>query len=126
MKDTAISLSCESESSCRAQISLKLEAIVPVDAVSVFEARAAEFLDFVKGPICQNFTFCQGSLMMRDKLDKWARVPNSGLLAIKRRDEYQVHLEELLSENATCNEFDEGCDSVLSFALFQGTAANRR
>ena len=75
MKETAFSLSCDSEVSCRAEVASQFERIVPEDAKVIFNALSDEFLDIVKIPPCSNSTECGESSEVRNKLNKWARVP---------------------------------------------------
>jgi hypothetical protein len=133
MKDIAFAFSCDSDSSCHDQIATQLQLIVPADSESVFASGSAEILELVKSTRCFNSTACEQSLEVRDKLDKWARIPTSSVLAIQRREDFKVRRRVL--KNTTCDTpydeastlaWDRRCEFLLPFSVFEQVAANRR
>jgi hypothetical protein len=117
MRNTAESLSCDSEQSCRDEVARQLALIVPSDSETVFEKRKAVVMAMVRSEVCFNSTVCafhDGVTNLIATLNEWARVPTSSAKALRLLENLKLEDEGL--KNGLCR-FPMSEDEVDTYPL---------
>jgi hypothetical protein len=81
MQDLADKFSCDTN--CNDAVLTSLTAIVPSDSSSLSGSVAQSIYDLVRSELCNNDTICKESMVVREKLNDWARIPTSSLIAAR-------------------------------------------
>ncbi len=132
-KELAFRFSCDTEEACQTEIARELEAIVPSDASALYDTLAMDMRNMVNSSLCRNWTMCHESAVVREKLNKWARVPTSSSIASRLLDQNRALQNDL--ENVSCVRpedeasalaYDRSCEFRIAVASFESVVCKRR
>jgi hypothetical protein len=132
-KELAFRFSCDTEEACQREIARELEAIVPSDASALYDTLAVDMRNMVNSSLCRNWTMCHESAVVREKLNKWARVPTSSSIASRLLDQNRALQNDLQNvscvrpfDEASALAYDRSCEFRIAVASFESAVCKRR
>lgn len=130
MRDLAFSFSCDSRLSCLDQIASHLSLIVPSDSETAYDSMNNVWEGLIASSLCVNKTACEESLDARAKLDQWARIPTSSLIAFEKQarvsDRYTYLKQSACAWNTTTEGVDPNCELWFALNAIEAEVAARR